>query len=88
MDDFSEICNIISSIKTKEEIKAFMTEIFTESEIAALSKRWRILKMLNQGVTQRDIVKKLNVSLCNVTRGAKILKKQDTAVTKYLVKEK
>lgn len=88
MDDFNEICQIISKMKTQEDVRAFLSEIFTEPEITTLSRRWRILTMLNLGCTQRDIVKKLNVSLCNVTRGAKLLKKQDAVVTKYLVKEK
>ena len=38
----------------------------TESEIETLSKRWRILEMLKDGFTQRDIAKELKVSLCKV----------------------
>ena len=62
-------------------------EIFTKNELDTLSKRWRILKMLSQGATQREIANSLNVSLCKVTRGSKILKNKNAITTKYLIKE-
>ena len=38
--------------------------------------------------TPRDVpAGKLNVSLCKVTRGAKILKDKNTVIYKYLVKD-
>ena len=69
-----EISKLVKSIYTEAEIEAFFKELLTESEIETLSKRWRILEMLNQGFTQREIAKELQVSLCKVTRGAKIMK--------------
>ena len=63
-----------------------MHEILTDSEISDLSKRWRILKMLGENFTQREIANKLNVGLCKVTRGAKILKNSN-AITLKLIKE-
>ena len=70
------------------EIEQFLTEMLTESELSVLSKRWRILNMLSEGITQREIAKELNVSLCKVTRGAKIIKLNNNIVNKYLIKEK
>jgi TrpR family trp operon transcriptional repressor len=64
----------------------FFKELLTESEIDVLSKRWRILEMLNQGKTQREIAKELQVSLCKVTRGAKILKNKSSMLAKYMAK--
>ena len=63
-----------------------MLEILTKSELETLSKRWCILKKLSQGLTQREIAKEFNVSLCKVTRGAKILKDKKAITTKYLTK--
>lgn len=83
----NEIIEVLSKLKTTCEIDSFLNEILTEKEINTLSKRWRILKMLACGDTQRDIAKKLNVSLCKITRGAKILKNKKAIVTKYLIKE-
>jgi len=81
MKQFFEILN---KLKTPQEIENLFDEIFTESELDILSKRWRILNMLKDGVTQREIAKTLNVSLCKVTRGSKILKNKNAIVTKFL----
>lgn len=85
MNTLKEISNSIAKL-SDEEINAFLTEILTEKEISTLSNRWRILKMLNQNFSQRDIASKLNVSLCKITRGAKILKNKN-AISLRLIKE-
>ena len=87
MDSIKEISKIISNIDSEKQVCNFLLEILTESEVETLSKRWRIVKLLLQGKTQREIAKELNVSLCNVTRGSRILKNQNSAVKKYLTKE-
>ena len=87
MNEIKEISNIIFQLKNKEETAAFLTKLLTETEISTLSKRWRILYMLSSGFTQRDISKELQVSLCKVTRGAKVLKDKNSVITKYLRKD-
>ena len=87
MTELHEIAKTIMKISNQEEISAFLTELFTENEILTISKRWRILKMLASGATQRDIAKKLQVSLCKVTRGSKIFKDKNSLITKYLRKD-
>jgi len=84
MNNLREIAKIFHLIDNEDEICIFLSELLTKSEIATLSKRWQILNLLKQGFTQREIVQKLNVSLCNVTRGAKLLKNKQAIVTKYL----
>jgi len=86
-DDISELSILLKSIKNSEEIYKFLHEILTESELDTLSKRWRIINMLKEGFTQREISSKLNVSLCKVTRGSKILKDNTSITKKYLIKE-
>ena len=86
MDSIKEISNLISKIGSENEVYEFISELLTESEISTLSKRWRILKMLSEGRTQRKIKKELNVSLCKVTRGSRILKDENAIVYK-LIKE-
>ena len=87
MTQLLEISEILSKTSNKDEIEKFLSELLTESEIDAISKRWRILDMLSKGETQRSIVKNLNVSLCNVTRGAKILKNKDSISAKFIKSE-
>lgn len=88
MTDLLEISSILKNLKTEESVCEFLTDLLTENEISTLSKRWRILKLLAQGKTQRDIATDLNVGLCKVTRGAKILKNRKSVITKKLIKEK
>lgn len=82
--NIKQISKLIHNLKSENEICNFLTEILTESEISTLSKRWRILNMLKEGRTQRDIASELNVSLCKVTRGSRILKNQNSIINKYL----
>ncbi len=87
MESLKEISEILGKINSSQEILIFLSEMFTEAEMATLSKRWRILNMLKEGKSQREIAKELNVSLCKITRGAKILKNKDSITAKYLIKE-
>ena len=87
MESIKEISKILKNIESSKEIQNFLLELLTESEVETLSKRWRIVKMLIGGKTQRDIAKELNVSLCKVTRGSKILKNKDSVISKKLKKE-
>lgn len=83
-----QICQAINEMKTTDEVYNFLFEVLTDAEIDALSKRWRILNMLHNGATQREIAKELHVSLCKITRGAAILKNKNAITNKILIKEK
>ena len=83
--NIEEITNFILKLNSKEEAQAFLKEMLSEAEMSALSKRWRILSMLAEGRTQRDIVKELKVSLCKVTRGSKLLKDKNSVITKHFI---
>ena len=82
MNNIKEIASSIKQLKSDKDIYNFLLEILTDSEVETLSKRWQILKMLKEGKTQRDISSALKVSLCKVTRGAKILKNKNSVISK------
>ena len=88
MKNIKEISKTIKFLKTDNEVYQFLNELLTESELNTLSKRWRILKMLDKGIVQREIAKELNVSLCKITRGAKILKNDKTIVKRIFKRDK
>ncbi len=65
----------------------FFSEIFTPAEIDDFVLRWRLMEMLHQGFTQREIAYRLGVSLCKITRGSKILR-SGTSITERILKNK
>ena len=84
MDSILEISKAMRQLKSDNEARSFLEEILTKAELADISKRWRILKMLNEGYTQRKIAKILNVSLCKITRGSQIINDKNAVSRKYL----
>ena len=87
-DEISEMSAILADEKNSDKINSFIIELLTKSEVETLSKRWRILKMLSEDYTQREIAKELKVSLCKVTRGAQILKNEKSVAAQYIKKGK
>ncbi|MCK7512132.1 MAG: trp operon repressor [Desulfobacterales bacterium] len=40
--------------------------------------RWQLLKDLHDGMTQRSIAARYHISLCKITRGSKVLRRNST----------
>ncbi|HDQ44306.1 MAG TPA: transcriptional regulator [bacterium] len=74
MPEHSELVDVFTRIDDPVMMEQFFQEIFTESERQTLALRWKLMKLLDQGVTQRRIASDLRISLCKITRGAKIMK--------------
>ncbi len=79
-----ELVKIFTEISDFEEMKSFIEEILTPKEIEDFALRWKLLQELNEGHTQRNIAAKHGISLCKITRGSKILKK-DNSITKKIL---
>lgn len=79
-----EICTLLSRNNDTTFILEFLKCLFTKAELDEMAKRWISVRELDQGVTQREIAKKYNMSLCKITRGSRELKKQDSAFRKML----
>ena len=81
---FQGISDVLCDIRDPEQMRWFLEEILTPAERRDLSLRWQLMKMLKQGIPQRKIAKELGISLCKITRGAKILKQDDSVSNYYL----
>lgn len=79
-----ELVDILMDIKDRELMRRFLVEIFTPAEVEAVVLRWELLKLLHQGVPQREISKRLGISLCKITRGSRELKKETSALKELL----
>jgi len=79
-----ELLRVISEIKEIDDLNSFFEDILTPAELEDISLRWKLLKDLHQGVTQRKIAQKYGISLCKITRGSKVLKKKESVTLKIL----
>ena len=66
------------------ELEKFLSELLTPAELHDLVLRWELLELLEQGVSQRKVAETLGVSLCKITRGAKILKRAGSVSARVL----
>jgi len=79
VDNLQEIIDIFSKTTDKREMRKLFDELFTSSEELDIAKRWYIMKELYKGTSQRRIAQDMEVSLCKITRGSRILKDDDSA---------
>ena len=75
-----DLLTAILSINSVDDLGSLFEDLFTPGELADLSLRWKLLKELDQGMTQRKIAEKYGISLCKITRGSKILKNKNSMV--------
>ena len=79
-----ELQKVFARITDVDEMVAFCEEIFTPKELRDMELRWRLLRELHEGRSQRSIASKYHISLCKITRGSRILKKEGSTVRKIL----
>lgn len=75
---------IVAQIDDPKLAKQFLEDILTPSEREEIALRLKLLKMLMDGVPQREIAKRLGISLCKITRGSAVLKYGKGSVRKLL----
>ncbi|OGI09877.1 MAG: hypothetical protein A2Y40_08555 [Candidatus Margulisbacteria bacterium GWF2_35_9] len=83
----NEIIKIFTEITDQREMEKLFNEILTDKERSDINLRWQLMKELSDGMSQRDIASKYRISLCKITRGAKILKNK-RSICRKLINEK
>jgi TrpR family trp operon transcriptional repressor len=84
MKKLREIADTLAKINDKQLMEKLLKGLFTIGELRTVCLRWELLKLLEKGMSQRAIAKKLGVSLCKITRGSRELKKQNSALKKVI----
>ena len=87
MTSSKDLAKTLTRINDDELMAAFLKEILTHRELKDIELRWQLLQELHQGKTQREIAAQYGISLCKITRGAKLLKKESSA-TRLLLSDK
>lgn len=85
MSCIDDLCRVLCDIGQLDPMKSFLEEILTPAERKDLALRWQLMKMLEEGTPQREIASRLGISLCKITRGAKILKNSKSISKQYLI---
>jgi TrpR-related protein YerC/YecD len=67
------LCRALLSLKTAEEMHAFLNDLCTPAELEVLVDRWRVVPYLLDGVSYREIHERTAVSITTVGRVARYL---------------
>ena len=68
-----ELGSILKHANDQGELEVLVEGLLTPQEIEEVVRRWRLLKRLIAGETQRDISRELGVSLGKISRGSRLL---------------
>lgn len=85
---YRELYRLLASIDGEEEAKKLAHDLFTPREIRSFTMRWQEIQLLAQGIPQRDVAEKLNVSISKITRGSRMLRHGTGAFVHFLKKLK
>lgn len=83
-----DLIKTLCKIRQPDKMQQLLEEILTPTEYHDLAMRWELMQRLLEGSTQRKIANDLRISLCKITRGAKILKQKGAVTKKYLKKRR
>ena len=81
-----ELIDVYTKIDDPEVMENFFNEIFTPAERRDFATRWQSMNLISQKIPQRKIAEMLGISLCKITRGAKVLKEKDSVSARILKK--
>lgn len=82
MDDVLFVIQAVAP--SKPMLREFLRDLLSPAEYRDTALRWRIVKLLSQGIPQRDIAESLGVSLSKITRGSRELSDDQGGFAKVL----
>jgi TrpR family trp operon transcriptional repressor len=72
--ELRDLAGILAGMASAAEIHEVLHALLTPREREAIALRWKLVGMLEKGMTQRAISASLGISLCKITRGSHELK--------------
>lgn len=70
-----DLVDALLCLRTRAEAEAFLADLCTPKEVRALSERWLVARMLNEGqLSYRQIAEEAGSSTATVVRVARFLK--------------
>ena len=83
-DSMAELSRTLASVKDSALLEDFLKALLTPQEYNAVASRWALVRLLDQGMTQRKIAETLGLSLCKITRGSREMKKEESSFRKMI----
>jgi Trp operon repressor len=77
---------LLASMREPEEVELFLRDLLTPSEREAIEERWAIVQLLAEGLTQREVRDRLDVSIATVTRGSLQMQKSEGGFERALAR--
>ena len=71
--DLLPLAQALATLKTPEELTAFLRDLCTPAELEAMADRWRVVPLLRDGVPYREIHERTGVSVTTTGRVARTL---------------
>lgn len=76
-NDTDALFTAFTTLKNKDEVKRFMTDLCTPGEINAFAERWEIARLLHEDtLSYRDIAAQTGASTTTVARVARFLRQE------------
>ena len=64
----NQLWQAVTLLESKDEVRKFLRNILTRTEVQMLSKRLEVIRMLNEGYTYFEIRKQLNMSESTIAK--------------------
>jgi TrpR-related protein YerC/YecD len=65
-----ELFDAVRSLKSRQELEAFLRDLCTLGELEAMAHRWQVARLVDQGLPYTEIAEKTGASTATVTRVA------------------
>src|SRR5436190_12332689 len=69
-----DVADALLSMRNREELKRFLRDLCTLSELEALAHRWQTARLVDEGVPYHEIAHRVPTSTATVTRVAQWLR--------------
>src|SRR5262245_36657350 len=71
----AELAAALARLQGAEAVKAFLLDLCTPAELEAMTDRWKVVPLLQQGVPYREIHELTQVSVTTIGRVARTLER-------------
>ena len=68
--EIQELLEIVLGLRTRDEAERFFRDLCTLSELEAMAQRWRVAKLVDEGLPYHQVSKRTGASTTTVTRVA------------------